>query len=109
MRKPSLEDTVWVGQAMEKDPFSRPLLKERSYSCVTQASLRATPVWEGALWEPGFPFSALQAESSAPLCPAQCIINEETSLPVSGQLICSYNHDFKYHMNNSENYFTVVR
>lgn len=46
-----------------------------------------------------FPLSSL---------PGPCIINEAAFIS-SFWVICSYNHDFKYHMNNSENYFTVVR
>lgn len=53
-----------------------------------------------------------RAQDSAPaLQPAlpNALLMRQASFPVFGWLICSYNHDFKYHMNNSENYFTVVR
>lgn len=109
MRKASLEDTVQVGVGNGKRSLQQtPPRREMIFVCHPGFTVCDACVGRGPLGA-RLSFSVLLAESSAPLCPAQCIINEETSLPVFGQLICSYNHDFKYHMNNSENYFTVVR
>lgn len=74
--------------------------------CRTQLSLGGCV--RGLCGKGSWECSVLCVPALQPARP-DALLMRQPSLPVLGYLICSYNLDFKYHMNNSENYFTVVR